>query len=132
MNKRIWSKRLPGNVGISLFIALAAYFIWDGMTERGFWWVCAGISLILFSVAMLYLKRMDDQAEQKIAQRIKAEYLPKSQPQILEIYEHLKVKEREGLFSKILDDAKGNVALVVKLAAIAESEEWNAFLESKW
>lgn len=112
MNKRIWSKRLPGNVGISLFIALAAYFIWDGMTERGFWWVCAGISLILFSTAILYLKRMDDQAEQKIAQRIKAEYLPESQPQILEIYEHLKVKEREGLFSKILDDAKGDVVLL--------------------
>ena len=43
-----------------------------------------------------------------------------------------RTKELEGLFLKILDDARGDVEQVKKLAALAESVGWKAFLENKW
>jgi len=69
--------------------------------------ICAGIGLILVAGAMIYLKRLENISERNIDQRIKAEFSPEAQPQVLKIYEHLKIKELEGLFVKILDDAKG-------------------------
>jgi hypothetical protein len=40
----------------------------------------AGIGLALVIGAMIYLKRLDDKADQEIAQRIKAEYPIEAQP----------------------------------------------------
>ncbi len=132
MNKSNWSKRLSRYVGIPLAIVLVLYFIWDGSNGWGGWGICAGISLMLVAGAMIYLKRLENISERNIAQRIKAEYSPKIQPQVFKIYEHLKTKEFEGLFLKILDDAKGNLNEVKKLASVAESVGWKAFLENRW
>lgn len=38
-----------------------------------------------------------------------AEYPAESQQHVREIYEHMKLKEMEGNFQKILDDTKGDV-----------------------
>lgn len=128
MNKNL----LPGNIGVYLFVILAAYFIWDGVTGRGVWAICAGIGILLALGAFLYLQRMDDQEETQIRRRIRTEFAAASQPEVLAIYNGLKIKDQEGLFSKILDDARGNVAEVKKLAGIAESVGWKDFLEDKW
>ena len=132
MNKRIWPGRLPGYAGIFLFVVLAVYFIWDGMNGRGLWGIFAGIGLLVVAGATIFLKRLETQAETKTVQRIRTEYSPESQPQVFEIYQHMKIKELEGLFLKILDDAKGDITEVKKLAGIAESVGWKAFLENKW
>jgi hypothetical protein len=42
------------------------------------------------------------------------------------------MKELEYLFAKVLDDAKGDMREVKKLAAVAESIGWKAFLENRW
>lgn len=38
----------------------------------------------------------------------------------------------EGLFSKILDDGNGDAGKVKKLASVAESIGWKAFIENQW
>ena len=88
--------------------------------------------LHVYQELMLYLKQMENVSERTVAQRIKAEYPSEIQPQVFGIYEHMKIKEFEGLFLKILDDSNGDVKKVEKLASIAESVGWRAFLENHW
>ena len=90
------------------------------------------IGLLLVVEAMLYLKQMENTAEKNVVQRIRAEYAPESHSEVFELYEHLKMKELEGLFLKILDDAKGDATKVKKLVSLAESMGWQAFLENRW
>ena len=94
--------------------------------------VCTAAGILLIAVAMLYLRQQEVVSEKEVARRIKAEFPTESQSHILEVYEHMKIKEMEGLFQKILDDAKGDVAKVERLASVAESVGWKAFLESHW
>ncbi len=132
MNTNRWLKRLLGYVGMPLVIVLFLYLIWRGSNGRGFWEVSTGIGLMLVLGTMLYLRHMENISERDITRRIQAEYPPESQPQVFETYEHLKIKELQGLFSKILDDAKGDPNQVRKLASVAESVGWKAFLENHW
>ena len=94
--------------------------------------IIASIALLLVVGAILYLKRMQNVTEKDILRRVRAEYSLESQKQVLEFYRHLKTKELEGLFSKILDDAKGDINKVKKLTNVAESIGWKAFLENEW
>jgi len=119
-------KKLPRTVAVLLVIALVISLLL-GNSE-----VCTGIGLLLVAGAMLYLKQMENVSERTVAQRIKAEYPSEIQPQVFGIYEHMKIKEFEGLFLKILDDSNGDVKKVEKLASIAESVGWRAFLENHW
>ena len=132
MKKSFWSTSLPGKLGVLFFLVVAATFIWDGVTEPGFWGVCTGAGILLALGAFLYIQRLDDQGDSHTLRRIRAEFSPASQPEVLALYHQLKVKNLDGLFSKILDDARGNAAEVRKLAGIAESVGWNDFLEDKW
>ena len=132
MNKNSWSKRLLRYAGVPLVIALILYMIWDAANGWGFWEISAGIGLMLVIGAMLYLKQMENVSEKTVSQRIRAEYSSELQPQVFEIYEHLKIKELEGLFLKILDDANGDLGKVRRLASVAESVGWGAFLENHW
>jgi len=132
MNKSLGSKRLLRVAGVCLAVALALYFIWDGLNGWGGSEMITGIGLILVIGAMLYLKQMDNVSERAVSQKIKAEYPPESQKQVFEIYQHLKIKELEGLFLKILDDAHGNLNEVKKLASLAENVGWKAFIENRW
>ena len=119
-------KKLPRTVAVLLVIALVISLLL-GNSE-----FCTGIGLLLVAGAMLYLKQMENVSERTVAQRIKAEYPSEIQPQVFGIYEHMKIKEFEGLFLKILDDSNGDVKKVEKLASIAESVGWRAFLENHW
>ena len=94
--------------------------------------VCTAAGMLLIAAAMLYLKQQEVVSEKEVARRIKAEFPTESQAHILEVYEHMKIKEMEGLFQKILDDSKGDVAKVKRLASVAESVGWKAFLENHW
>ncbi len=132
MEKLRWPKRLLKYAGIPLVIALALYILWGAVAGWGFNNVCAGIGLLLVAAAMLYLKQMQDTAEKHVAQRIKAEFPSESQPQVFAVYEHLKIKELEGLFLKILDDANGDLNKVKNLASIAENVGWKEFLGNHW
>jgi hypothetical protein len=71
-------------------------------------------------------------AEANVTRRVKAEYSAELQPQVFEIYEHLKLKELEGLFLKILDDSHGDVKKVRELVNLAENVGWKAFIENHW
>jgi len=51
---------------------------------------------------------------------------------VYKVYQYLKIKENEGHFLKILDDAKGDADKVKKLASVVESVGWQAFLENHW
>lgn len=130
-SNRISNRRL-GDLAIILFAILAVYLIWDGINKQSFWGVCPGIGLLLVLASILYLKKPEDTAEKKTVERIKAEVSPEAQPEVLEIYQRLKTTSLEGMFAKILDDAKGNLSEVKKLAAIAESAGTKAFLENRW
>ena len=81
---------------------------------------------------MFYYRQLDIKADREIAQRIKAEFPPESQSEVSDIYYGLKMKELEYLFVKVLDDAKGDMRQVRKLAALAQSIGWKAFLENRW
>ena len=94
--------------------------------------IIASIALLLVVGAILYLKRMQNVTEKDILRRVRAEYSLESQKQVLEFYRHLKTKELEGLFSKILDDSKGDINKVKKLTNVAENVGWKAFLENDW
>ena len=90
------------------------------------------LGLLLVLGAMLYLNQMQNTSEKEVSRRIKAEYPAELQPSVFEIYRHLKVRELEGLFLTILDDSKGDLAQVRKLASVAENVGWRAFLETRW
>jgi hypothetical protein len=132
MNTKIKSNRLPGVAGIALVVVLIAYLVWSGANGWGGADIIASIGLALAIGALVYLKQLENISEKTIAQRIRAEYPSASQPQVFEIYKHLKIKELEGLFLKILDDAHGDLHQVKKLASVAESVGWRAFLENDW
>lgn len=87
---------------------------------------------MLFAAVMLYFRQLDVKADREIAQRIKAEFSAESQAEVSDIYYGLKVKELEYLFGKVLDDAHGDIGEVRKLAALAQSIGWKAFLENRW
>ena len=132
MNKNGWSKRSLKFLGLLLAVALVIYLLWDGSNGWGGSEIFTGIALALVLGAMYYIKQMENKADKNITERIKAEYPSESQEQVLEIYQHLKIKELEGLFLKILDDANGDSSKVKKLANVAESVGWKAFLENHW
>ena len=94
--------------------------------------IFSGIALLLAFGAMLYLRNMQVVSEREVRQRITREYSPAERSQVFEAYQHLKVKELEGLFLKILDDANGDPHKVIKLTSIAENIGWAAFLENHW
>jgi hypothetical protein len=126
------SKRILRYGLIALIVAVILYIGW--IDWRG--WVtssiCTGVGLVLFAAAMFYFRQRDVKADREIAQRIKAEFPPESQSEVFDIYYGLKIKELEYLFTKVLDDAQGNIQEVRKLAALAQSIGWKAFLENRW
>ena len=119
-------KKLLNYVGIFLVIALVGSLFLGNSGA----FTAAGLLLVLG--AMLYLKQMENVSERAVAQRIRAEYSSETQQQVFAIYEHMKIKELEGLFLKILDEANGDIKKVEKLASVAESVGWKAFLENHW
>jgi hypothetical protein len=133
MSTNRWSKRWLTIAGVSAAFILVLYLLWGG-TPNG--WqggeICAGLGVLLSAGALIFLRQMETVSIKTVAQRIQKEYPPEVQPQVFEIYQHLKVKELEGLFLKILDDAHGDVNQVRRFANIAESVGWQAFLENKW
>jgi len=134
MNKNIWAKRLQKYVSSPLVIILGLYTIWGIIIKNsaGFEYICAGVSVLLVLGAFFYLKQMENVAEKNVKQRIQAEFPTESQPQVFEIYQRLKIKELEGLFLKILDNANVDLNKVKNLADVAESVGWKAFLEDRW
>ena len=132
MNTSYWTKKVLKYAGIPLAVILFLYVIWGGLNGWEGSEVCAMIGLLIVAGAFLYLKQMENVSIRSVTQRIRSEYPPETQPQVFEAYEHLKTKELEGLFPKILDDAHGNVDQVKRLAGVAEGVGWQAFLENKW
>ncbi len=132
MRTGISPKRILRYGGIALVIAVVVYISWIG----GRSWVtssmCAGIGLVLFAAAMFYFRQLDVKADREISQRIKTEFPAEAQSEVFDIYYGLKMKELEYLFVKVLDDAKGDLREVRKLAALAQSVGWKAFLENRW
>ena len=126
MTTSIMSKQWLNALGILLTVALVISLLL-GSSEA-----FTGIGLLLVAIAMLYLKYQENISENEVARKIKAEYPAESQQRVREIYEHVKIKEMEGLFQKILDDSKGDVQKVERLANVAENVGWKAFLENHW
>ena len=120
------SKKWLNVLGILLTVALVISLLL-GSSEA-----FTGIGLLLVAIAMLYLKYQENISENEVARKIKAEYPAESQQRVREIYEHMKIKEMEGLFQKILDDSKVDVQKVERLANVAENVGWKAFLENHW
>ena len=120
------SKKWLNVLGILLTVALVISLLL-GSSEA-----FTGIGLLLVAIAMLYLKYQENISENEVARKIKAEYPAESQQRVRKIYEHMKIKEMEGLFQKILDDSKGDVQKVKRLASVAENVGWKAFLENHW
>ena len=127
-----WPKRILGIVGILLAITLILSLLWDGLNGWGVSDMFTTFGSLLVFGAMLYLWQMQNISEKTISQRIKAEYPSELRPKVLKIYRHMKVRELDGLFLKILDDSKGDLNQVKKLASVAENVGWQAFLENKW
>lgn len=119
-------KKILNYAGIFLVVALVVSLFLGNSA------MFTGVGLLLVAGAMLYLKQMENVSERTVARRIKAEYPSDIQPQVFQIYEHLKIKEIEGLFLKILDDSHGDVNKVKDLAAVAESVGWKSFIENHW
>jgi len=132
MNTSGWSKRVLGILGILLAATLILSLLWDGSNGWGGSDIFTAIGLLLVFGAMFYLWQMQNISEKTVSQRVKAEYPSELRPKVLEIYRHLKVMELDGLFLKILDDSKGDLNQVKKLASVAENVGWQAFLENKW
>ena len=132
MNNSNWSQRVLKFAGVGIVIALVLSLVVDSSNGLGGSEIFTGIALLLAFGAILYLKNLGDVTEREVTRRVRAEYPKEIQPQVFEIYRHLKTKELEGLFSKILDDANGNADKVKKLASVAESVGWKAFIESQW
>lgn len=132
MSNRTWSRRLLKYGAFPLVAVLVLYIIRDTFNHRGGRDLLPAMALLLVIGAMIYLKRLENISEKTVTQRIRAEYPPACQPQVFKIYQHLKTRELEGLFLKILDEADGDLNEVIKFAGIAESVGWKAFLENHW
>ncbi len=126
------SRKILRYGGIALVIAVVLYIGWIGWNGWVTSSICAGIALVLFAGAWFYYRQLEVKADREIARRIKTEFPTESQSEVLGLYHGLKMKELEPLFSKVLDDAKGNMQEVRKLSALAESVGWKAFLENRW
>ena len=126
------SNRVLGFLGVALAIILTLSLLWDGSNGWGVSDMFTAFGLLLVFGAILYLWQMQNTSEKAVSQRIKSEYPSELRPKVIEIYRHLKVKELDGLFLKILDDSKGDFNQVKKLASVAENVGWQAFLENKW
>jgi hypothetical protein len=132
MNANHWPKRFLEYVGILLIITLVLSLWWDVSNGLGGSEIFTAIGLLLVLVVIVYFKRMENVSENAVSRRIRAEFPTEAQPQVFEIYQHLKRKELEGLFLKILEDAHGDLSKVKSLASLAESVGWKAFLENHW
>jgi hypothetical protein len=132
MNTSRWSRMFLRYAGISLVILLILYVILGGLNGWGGSETCAAIGLLMVLGAFLYLKQMENITIKSISQRIRSEYPPESQTQVFEAYEHLKTRELEGLFPKILDDAHGDASQAKRLTSVAEGVGWQSFLDNKW
>ena len=132
MNVRLSPKRIVRYGGIALIIAVIVYIGWIGWRSWVSSSICTGLGLVLFGAAMYYFRQMDVKAEREIVARIKTEFPPESQSEVYDIYYGLRLKELEYLFTKVLDDAKGDVREVRKLAGLAQDVGWKAFLENHW
>lgn len=130
--RRMWSRRLLKYAAIPVIVLLALYLAWALFRGPQGADIIAGVALLLFIAYMINVRRSEAKADQAIAERIRAEYPPESQPELFELYDRLKVKELEYLFEKVLDDAHGILPEARKLAGLAESIGWKAFLESHW
>ncbi len=128
-----WSSKKVLRYGLVALVIAAVLYIgwidWRGWVTSS---ICAGAALLLFAGVMLYFRQRDARADREIAQRIKTEFPPEAQPEVDDIYYGMKLKELEYLFGKVLDDAKGDLQQVRKLAALAQSVGWKAFLENRW
>ena len=132
MNKILWVQNIWSYAGIGIVIALVLSLLWDSSNGLGGSEIFTGIALLLTIGSLLYLKSMQDVTERDILRRIRTEYSPDAQSLVFDVYQRLKIKEMEGLFSKILDDASGDANKVKKLASVAESIGWKAFIENEW
>jgi hypothetical protein len=127
-----WSKRVLVIVGILIAVMLTLSLLWDSSNGWGGSDMFTTVGLLLVLGGMLYLWQMQNISERAVSQRIRADYPSELRPRVMEIYRHLKIKELDGLFLKILDDSKGDLEKVKKLASVAESVSWKAFLDNKW
>ncbi len=132
MANTFWFKRLLKYAAIPIGLLLAIFTAWAFMSGPRGADICGGVTLLLFVAYMINLHRSQARADREIAQRIRAEYPAELQPQLFEMYDRLKTKELEYLFPKVLDDARGNLKEAGKLAGLAESIGWKAFLENRW
>jgi hypothetical protein len=126
------SRRMLRYGGIALLILAVLYLGWIGGRSWVASSICAVVSIVLYAAGMLYFRQQDVNADREIAARIKAEFPPDSQAEVDDIYFGMKQRELEYLFGRVLDDANGNVAEVRKLAALAQSIGWKAFIEKRW
>lgn len=118
--------------GLGIIIALVISLLLSSSNGLRGSDIFSGIALLLALGGMLYLRNMQAVSEREVRQRIAKEFSPVEQPLVFETYQHLKIRELEGLFLKILDDANGDVIKVRQLASIAESTGWKTFLENRW
>ncbi|KAA0274466.1 MAG: hypothetical protein EDM79_08380 [Chloroflexi bacterium] len=132
MNMFLWKKNGVFYTITGIVIALAASLVLDGSNGLGLSEIFTGIALLLAVGAFLYLMNMQDVSEREVNRKVQAEYPLEKQPQVFEVYRRLKSRELDGLFLKILDDAKGDVGKVTSLANLAENVGWKAFIENKW
>ncbi len=132
MGTRTWLTRGLRYAGIAFILAAILYLGWVGGRSWITSSICAGVGLLLFAASMLHFRQLDAAADREIAQRIKAEFPPEHQAEVDDIYYGLKLRELEYLFTKVLDDAHGDIREVRKLAALAQSVGWKAFLENRW
>lgn len=116
----------------AIILVLALFLTWDISNGLGSSEIFTGLAIVLVLGAFVYLKKMQNVTEMDVTRRVKAEYTSETQSQVLEAYRRLKTRELEGLFTKILDDAKGDAAKVNQLVSVAESVGWKAFIENKW
>ncbi len=132
MWRSIWSRRLLKYAAIPVGVALVLYLTWAVLRGPRSADICVAAALLLFAAFLLNLWRAEVRADREIAQQIRAEYPPESQPELFDLYDRLKAKELERLFQKVLDDAHGDLKQAKKLTALAESVGWKAFLEERW
>src|SRR5512135_1701369 len=129
MYQSIWFRQLLKYGAIPIGAVAVLYLAWAVLRGQQGADICAGAGLLIFIAYMIGLRRSEVKAERSISQRIRAEYPAEAQPQVFELYERLKAKELEYLFEKVLDDAGGDLGKATKLAGLAETIGWKAFLE---
>ncbi len=117
---------------IAVLIGAVVYVVWVDWRGSVTSSICGALGVLLAAGGMFYFRQRDARADREIARRIAAEFPPEAQAEVDDIYYGLKMRELEYLFGKVLDDANGDVQQVRKLAALAQSIGWKAFLENRW